>query len=386
MHNYFYDERHEAFRAIVREFVRFEIGPSYRHWDQARQIPLELYAKLGEAGCIGLTIPDEFGGFGELDYRFRMVISEELARVQSPGVSIALSVHDDVVTPYLLDLASPEQRARWLPAMANGTRLGALAATEARAGSDLQAITTTAELDGDDWVLDGEKTFITNGINASIVLVLARTSPNPEEPGFTIFVVEEGMPGFERAQKLDKIGLHAQDTAQLRFHDVRVPAANVLGEVGAGLHYLMQRLPRERLSIAAIAQASGEAAYDWARDYVFSREAFGHPLGELQTVRFELAELETELTVSRAYLERCILAMNDGELTTVDAAKAKWWATELEQRVITRCLQLHGGNGFLEDYPIGRAFRDSRVQSIHGGTTEIMKEIIARDIARRTQS
>jgi long-chain-acyl-CoA dehydrogenase len=257
--------------------------------------------------------------------------------------------------------------------------------TEPGAGSDLQGIRTHAERDGDDWVLNGSKTFITNGVNASLVLVFARTDPAAGSHGYSLFVVENGMPGFERGRKLDKVGLHSQDTAELFFSDVRVPAANLLGEAGQGLIYLLERLPRERISIGAAALASAETAYDWGREYVFNRSAFGQTIGDLPTVRFTLAELETEIDITRAYVERCILALNDGELTTVEASKAKWWATELEQRVITRSLQLHGGYGFMEEYPIARAFRDSRVQSIYGGTTEIMKEIIGRDIAKRSR-
>jgi long-chain-acyl-CoA dehydrogenase len=319
------------------------------------------------------------------DYRFRMVLNEELSRAQATSINAAFGVHDDIVIPYLLDLATDEQRGRWFPSMAAGTRISAVGMTEPGAGSDLQGIRTTAVRDGDDWVLNGSKTFITNGFHASLILVFARTDPEAGSRGYSLFMVEDGMPGFERGRKLDKLGLHAQDTAELFFSDVRVPAANLIGEAGQGLIYLMQRLPRERISIAAAGLASAEAAYGWGRDYVFEREAFGKPIGDLPTVRFTLAELETELDITRAYVERCILALNEGELTTVEASKAKWWATELEQRVVTRSLQLHGGYGFMEEFPIARAFRDSRVQTIYGGTTEIMKEIIGRDIAKRAR-
>ncbi|UQN15608.1 acyl-CoA dehydrogenase family protein [Gulosibacter sp. ACHW.36C] len=385
MRSTFYDDDHQEFRELVRDFIAREITPNYARWEADGGLPLELYPKMGETGLVGLAIPEQYGGMGLDDYRFRMVINEELSRAQAPSVNAAFGVHDDIVIAYLLDLATDEQRERWLPGMADGTRLSAVAMTEPGAGSDLQGIRTHAERDGDDWVLNGSKTFITNGVNASLVLVFARTDPDAGSHGYSLFVVENGMPGFEHGRKLDKVGLHSQDTAELFFSDVRVPAANLLGEAGQGLIYLLERLPRERISIGAAALASAETAYDWGREYVFNRSAFGQTIGDLATVRFTLAELETEIDITRAYVERCILALNDGELTTVEASKAKWWATELEQRVITRSLQLHGGYGFMEEYPIARAFRDSRVQSIYGGTTEIMKEIIGRDIAKRSR-
>lgn len=381
----FYTPEHEEFRALVRDFAAREITPHYDQWEADGRMPLELYPKMGETGLMGLAIPERYGGMGLTDYRYRMVMSEELARARAGSLNAAFGVHDDIVIPYLLDLATNEQRERWLPGMVDGSRLSAVAMTEPGAGSDLQGIRTHAERDVDDWVLNGSKTFITNGANASLVLVFARTDPDAGSHGYSLFVVENGMPGFERGRNLDKLGLHAQDTSELFFSDVRVPAANLLGEAGQGLIYLLERLPRERISLAAGALASAEAAYDWGREYVFQRQAFGQAIGDLPTVRFTLAELETELDVTRAYIERCILALNDGELTTVEASKAKWWATELEQRVITRSLQLHGGYGFMEEYPIARAFRDSRVQTIYGGTTEIMKEIIGRDIAKRSR-
>lgn len=381
----FYTPEHEEFRALVRDFAAREITPHYDQWEADGRMPLDLYSKMGETGLMGLAIPERYGGMGLTDYRYRMVMSEELARARAGSLNAAFGVHDDIVIPYLLDLATNEQRERWLPGMADGSRLSAVAMTEPGAGSDLQGIRTHAERDVDDWVLNGSKTFITNGANASLVLVFARTDPDAGSHGYSLFVVENGMPGFERGRNLDKLGLHAQDTSELFFSDVRVPAANLLGEAGQGLIYLLERLPRERISLAAGALASAEAAYDWGREYVFQRQAFGQAIGDLPTVRFTLAELETELDVTRAYIERCILALNDGELTTVEASKAKWWATELEQRVITRSLQLHGGYGFMEEYPIARAFRDSRVQTIYGGTTEIMKEIIGRDIAKRSR-
>ncbi|WP_347754668.1 acyl-CoA dehydrogenase family protein [Agrococcus sp. ProA11] len=386
MRSTFYDDDHDAFRETVRELVARQVAPHYAQWEADGLIDPDLYRSMGEAGMVGLAIPERFGGMEVDDYRFRMVISEELSKVGAAAVNATFGVHDDIVLAYLLDLGTPEQLERWLPPMAAGTSIAAIGMTEPDAGSDLQGIRTNAVRDGDGWVLNGSKTFITNGFHADKVLVFARTDPDAGSRGFTLFLVENGMEGFTRGRKLEKLGLHSQDTAELFFTDVRIPAENVVGEPGMGLIAMMERLPRERLSIATGALSSAEAAYAWGRDYVFQRKAFGGLVGDLPTVRFTLAELETELDVTRAYIERCVLALNEGHLTTADASKAKWWATELEQRVITRSLQLHGGYGFMEEYPVARAFRDSRVQSIYGGTTEIMKEIIARDIAKRAKA
>ncbi|WP_072314938.1 acyl-CoA dehydrogenase family protein [Agrococcus sp. Marseille-P2731] len=386
MRSTFYDDDQEAFRETVRELVNRHVAPHYAQWEADGLIDRELYRTMGAAGLVGLAIPEQYGGMGVDDYRFRMIISEELSRVGAASVNATFGVHDDIVLAYLLDLCTPEQLERWLPPMATGDSIAAIGMTEPDAGSDLQGIRTNAVRDGDAWVLNGSKTFITNGFHADKVLVFARTDPGAGSRGFTLFLVEDGMEGFERGRKLEKVGLHSQDTSELFFRDVRVPDANRVGDEGFGLIAMMQRLPRERLSIATGALSSAEAAYAWGLDYVFQRKAFGGLVGDLPTVRFTLAELETELDVTRAYIERCVLALNEGHLTTADASKAKWWATELEQRVITRSLQLHGGYGFMEEYPIARAFRDSRVQSIYGGTTEIMKEIIARDIAKRAKA
>ncbi|SFS11720.1 long-chain-acyl-CoA dehydrogenase [Agrococcus baldri] len=385
MRSTFYDEDHEAFRETVREFTARNIAPNLATWEAEGLTDPDLYRQMGEAGMVGLAIPEQYGGMEIDDYRFRMIISEELSKVGAASVNATFGVHDDIVLSYLIDLGTPEQLATWLPPMAAGTSIGAIGMTEPDAGSDLQGIRTNAVRSGDGWVLNGSKTFITNGFHADKVVVFARTDPEAGSRGFTLFLVENGMAGFERGRKLDKLGLHSQDTAELFFKDVRVPDANRVGEVGMGLIAMMERLPRERLSIAGGALSSAEAAYTWGRDYAFQRKAFGGLVGDLPTVRFTLAELETELDVTRAYIERSILALNEGHLTTADASKAKWWATELEQRVITKSLQLHGGYGFMEEYPIARAFRDSRVQTIYGGTTEIMKEIIARDIAKRAK-
>ncbi|WP_370288486.1 acyl-CoA dehydrogenase family protein [Nocardioides sp.] len=379
----FYTDDHEAYRASVREFVKREVEPHYLQWEEERLVPRSAWLAAGANGILGVAVPEEFGGGGESDFRFPMVAAEEMAAVGASSYSLGLRLQDDIVLPYFLDLPSEEQRKEWLPGIASGEIITAIAMTEPGAGSDLQGIRTSAVRDGAHWVLNGAKTFITNGINADLVVVFARTDPDAGSRGFSLFVVERDMPGFERGRKLDKVGIPGQDTAELFFSDVRLPAENLLGEEGQGLIYLMQRLPQERLSLAVQALAGAEAALAWTRDYVFERQAFGQRVGDLQATRFELADLETEVEVGRAYVQNAALALNDGTLTTAEASKAKLWLTEMQVRVTSRCLQLFGGYGFMNEYPIGRAYRDCRVQTIYGGTSQIMKEIIGRDIAGR---
>ncbi len=379
----FYENDHEAFRESVREFVRREVEPHHLAWDAARHIPREIWHAAGRLGVTGQAVGEEYGGAGTTDFRYRMVVMEELAAIGANSLNITFGLQDDIVLPYLLRLASEEQRKRWLPGMAAGEAIGAIAMTEPGAGSDLQGIRTRAVPDADGWVLNGQKTFITSGINADFVIVFARTDPEAGSRGFTLFVVEGGAKGFERGRKLDKVGLAGQDTAELYFTDVRLGREDVLGEVGQGLIHLMQMLPKERLGLAMLGLAGAEAALAWAADYVFDRTAFGQRIGDLQATRFELAELETEVEVTRAYLQNAALALNAGTLTATEASKAKLWATEMQVRVTSRCLQLFGGYGFMEEYPIGRAYRDCRVQTIYGGTSQVMKEIIGRDIAGR---
>lgn len=379
----FFDQDHDDYRETVRDYIATWVEPSYDQWEADHLIDRKVWTPAAEAGLIALDIPEQYGGMDLHDWRFRMVVAEELNMAAAPSLTIAFAVHDDLVLPYLLDLATDEQKERWLPRMASGEWIGAIGMTEPGAGSDLQAIKTTAVRDGDDWVLNGQKTFISNGVHADLVIVVAKTDPSAGAKGFSLFVVETGMEGFERGRKLDKLGLHAQDTAELFFTNCRVPDANLLGEAGMGFVYLMQRLPRERLSIAAGAYAGARAVVKWAQDYVFERKAFGQRIGDFQNTRFVLAEAETEVDITRAYIEQCVTRLNEGTLTTIEASKAKWWATELEGKVTTQMLQLFGGYGYMEEYPIARAYRDCRVQTIYGGTTEIMKEIIGRDIAAR---
>ncbi|WIX75645.1 acyl-CoA dehydrogenase family protein [Amycolatopsis carbonis] len=377
---------HDTYRAMVREFVTREVAPNLQRWDTDRLIARDVWHAAGEQGVIGLGVPEEFGGAGQPDFRYRLVVTEELARAGANSLNSSFALQDDIVMPYIADLGTSEQTNRWLPGMAAGELIGAIAMTEPGAGSDLRGVRTTAVRDGDEWVINGQKTFITSGVNADFVIVVARTNPGAGSKGFSLIVVETGTPGFTRGRKLDKVGLHAQDTAELYFSDVRVPGSNLVGTEGGGFVHLMDRLPRERMSIAASAISSAQAVFDDTTRYCFERTAFGKPIGDFQNTRFTLAEITTELDVTRAYLDNAVLALNAGTLTAVDAAKAKWWATELQKRVVDRCVQLHGGYGYMLEYPVARAFIDSRIQTIYGGTTEIMKEIIGRDIAASLSS
>ena len=374
-----FDEDHEAFRVTVREFVRRHVEPNLARWDAERLIDRQTWLAAGKQGLLGLAVPVEYGGPGETDYRFRVILQLEIARVGASALQSGFSTNDDIVLNYLLRQANDEQKARWLPRFVTGETIGAIAMTEPDAGSDLRGIATTAVQDGGEWVIRGSKTFITSGILADLVIVFARTG----DRGFSLFVVEDGTPGFSRGRKLDKMGLHAQDTAELNFDDARVPDTNRLGEVGRGLDYLKQSLPLERLGIAIAGQASAEAVLDWTLGYVRQRKAFGKRVADFQAVSFKLAELRTAIEVSRAYIDRCVRQWNAGTLTAVDAAKAKYWATELQDQVVDAGVQLHGGYGYMMEYPVAKAYIDARVQRIYGGTNEIMKEIIQRDLIGR---
>jgi alkylation response protein AidB-like acyl-CoA dehydrogenase len=371
-----FEAEHEAFRDLARTFIAKEITPFHDQWESDGKVSREVWRAAGRAGLLGTDVPDEYGGGGVADFRYNAVLTEELSAAGASGVGFPLQ--NDVVAPYLLRLATDEQKARWLPGFCSGEIITAIAMTEPGTGSDLQGIQTSARRDGDDWVVNGSKTFITNGILADLVIVVARTDPDAGSRGFSLLVVERGMPGFERGRRLDKVGLKAQDTAELSFTDVRVPAANVLGEVGGGFGYLMQNLAQERLSIAVGCAASAARALELTVAYTKDRTAFGKPVAAFQNTRFELAEMDTEVSVTRTFVDRCIGEHVAGRLSATDAAKAKWWASDVLKRVVDRCVQLHGGYGYMLEYPIAKAFVDSRVQSIFGGTNEIMKEIIGR--------
>ncbi|WP_067650750.1 acyl-CoA dehydrogenase family protein [Nocardia harenae] len=375
-----FESEHEQYRATVREFLARYATPHQEQWEADGIIDRKLYVQAAEFGLLGFAVPEEFGGGGMADdFRYNTIVNEEVTRASSGGPAFPLQ--NDVLAPYLLDLTTDEQKARWLPAFARGELVAAVAMTEPGAGSDLQGIRTTAHLDGGDWVVSGSKTFISSGIHADLVIVVARTDPEAGASGaFTLLGVERDMPGFTRGRNLEKLGMHSQDTAELHFDQVRVPAANVLGEVGRGFVHLMRNLPMERLSIAVTAVASCRTLLDSTLEYVKSRRAFGVPIGSLQANKFELATLETEVDIAQVYVDRCITALNAGTLDGTDAAKAKWWTTELQQRLIYTCQQLHGGYGYMMEYPIAKAYADARIQTIYGGSTQIMKEIIGRSL------
>ncbi|TQC49646.1 acyl-CoA dehydrogenase [Rhodococcus sp. WS4] len=376
-----FDSEHEAYRQTVRKFLAKEIAPHHQQWETDQLVDRRTFEAAGALGILGLAVPTKYGGGGETDFRFRVVVEEEIARAGLTSFGHGIGTHDDIVLPYFVDLATEEQKVRWLPGLAQGSKIGAIAMTEPDAGSDLRALRTTAVRDEDDWIINGQKTFISNGILADLVVVVARTHPDGGSKGFSLFVVERETEGFERGRKLEKVGRHAQDTAELAFRDVRVPGTNLLGTPGRGLAHLMERLPRERMLIAVGAMAAIRAAVEWTNEFAFQSTAFGKPIGDLQNTRFVLADMATELDVTQAFIDRAVKALNAGTLTAVDAAKAKLWTTELQKRVIDRCVQIFGGYGYMIEYPIARAFIDSRAQTIYGGTSEIMREIIGRDIA-----
>ncbi|GAA4737977.1 acyl-CoA dehydrogenase family protein [Modestobacter marinus] len=379
MRHSLYEADHEDFRQSVRAWLEKEVAPFHDDWERAGIVPRELWTAAGAQGLLGIGVAERHGGGGVRDFRWSCVLSEELVRIGASGVGFGL--HNDVVGPYLQDLATEEQQERWLPGFCTGELITAIAMTEPGAGSDLQGIATTARRDGGHWVLNGSKTFITNGINADLVVVVARTDPEaPGSRGLSLLVVERGMAGFTRGRNLDKVGLKAQDTAELFFDDVRVPAANLLGTEGHGFAHLMQNLPQERLHIAVSAVAAAETVLALTVEYVTTRTAFGRPIGSFQNSRFVLAELQTEVTIARTFVDECVRQLDSGDLTATDAAMAKWWTTELQNKVADRCLQLHGGYGYMSEYRVSKAWRDARVQSIYGGTNEIMKEIVGRSM------
>ncbi|MEI7858586.1 MAG: acyl-CoA dehydrogenase family protein [Acidimicrobiales bacterium] len=375
-----FEDEHEEFRASFRRFVATEMLPRSEEWDQAGIVDRSVFVEAGRNGFLGMAVPTEYGGGGSDDFRFNLVLTEELHRVGMNGAALGFALHNDIALPYLLRYTTEEQARRWLPGVARGERVLAIAMTEPGTGSDLASIATTALSDGEELVLNGSKTFITNGINADLVVVAVKTDPTQAHRGMSLVVVEEGTPGFTRGRNLDKIGLHAQDTAELFFTDCRIPVDNLLGNEGEGFGLLVANLGQERLSLAAGGLAGARAALDWTIAYVRDRSAFGVPIGSFQSTRFTLAELATEVEIGQTFIDRCVLALNRGDLTAEEAAMAKWWCTELQGRVVDRCLQLHGGYGYMSEYPIAKAYVDARVTTIYGGTTEIMKEIIGRSL------
>jgi alkylation response protein AidB-like acyl-CoA dehydrogenase len=373
-----FDDDHRAFRDLARTFAEREVAPYHEQWEEDGQVSREVWLAAGKAGLLGTDVPEQYGGGGVDDFRYNTIVTEEMVRIGASGVGFGLQ--NDVVAPYLMRLCNDEQKQRWLPGFCSGELITAIAMTEPGTGSDLQGIQTTAIRDGDSWVLNGAKTFITNGIMSDLVIVVAETDQKAGHQAFSLLMVERGMAGFERGRRLKKVGMKAQDTAELFFTDVRVPSANVLGELGQGFIYLMQNLPQERLSIAVASAAGIERALEVTNQYTKDRRAFGKPIASFQNTRFELAEIATQAQVARVFVDRCLSEHVAGRLSVTDAAMAKWWTSDLLKQVVDRCVQLHGGYGYMLEYPIARAFVDSRVQSIFGGTNEIMKEIIGRSL------
>ena len=372
-----YREEHEIFRKTVRGFIEREVAPYHAQWEKDGQVSREVWRKAGAAGLLCTGMPAEYGGSGA-DFLYAAVLTEEMSRRVFSGPGFRL--HSDIVAPYILHYGSEAQKRRWLPAMASGEVITAIAMTEPDAGSDLQGIRTTAIRDGERYRLNGQKTFITNGQLADLVIVVAKTDPREGAKGITLMLVEASAPGFKRGRNLEKIGMKAQDTSELFFDDVMVPADQVLGGEGRGFACLMQELPQERLLVAITAVAVMEAALEWTLAHARGRKAFGRALADFQVSRFKLAEMKTEVTIARTFLDHCLALHLEARLDVQTAAMAKWWLSELEGRVLDQCLQMHGGYGYMWEFPIARAYADARVQRIFGGTSEVMKEIVARTL------
>jgi alkylation response protein AidB-like acyl-CoA dehydrogenase len=373
-----YEQEHEDFRSSVRTFLEKEVVPFHDQWEKDGQVSRELWTKAGEAGLLCFDVDEEYGGAGVKDFRYNTVVAEEMARVGASGPGFP--VHSDIIVPYISMLGTDEQKQRWLPGLVSGEIISAIAMTEPGAGSDLQGIRTSAIDKGDHYVLNGSKTFISNGIMSDLVIVVCRTDPDAGHKGISLLVVERGMAGFERGRNLDKVGMKAQDTAELFFDNVEVPKENLLGEEGSGFISLMMNLGQERISIAAMAVAAIEHVLDISLAYAKERTAFGKPIGSFQHNRFVLAEMATHAHIARVFINDCILKLNAGEVDPTLASMAKWWTTELQKQVVDAGVQLHGGYGYMMEYPIAKAFTDSRIQTIYGGTTEIQKEIIGRSL------
>ncbi|NLA34157.1 MAG: acyl-CoA dehydrogenase [Actinobacteria bacterium] len=375
-----FTDEHDLFRDAIRQFIEREIAPFYDEWEQAGITPRELFEKAGANGFLGMDVPEQYGGGGAPDFRYNMALNEELVKAGYNASGVGLTLHNDICVPYFLTLGTEEQKQRWLPGICSGELITAIAMTEPGIGSDLASMSTSAIKDGDSYIVNGSKTFITNGINADLVITAVKTDPTQKHKGMSLIVIERGMEGFERGRNLDKIGMHSQDTAELFFNDVRVPAENLLGVEGNGFLHLVDKLAQERMNIAISSVAAAEAAFQWTLEYVKERTAFGKPIGTFQNSRFKLAELRTEIDIAQSFIDRCVEAMATKELSGEDAAKAKWWSTELQKRTVDTCLQLHGGYGYMLEYPIARAYLDARITTIYGGTTEIMKEIIGKSL------
>ena len=375
-----FTEEHEMFSKTFRHFVETEIVPHNEQWEKDGVVSREMWKRAGENGFLGMAVPEKYGGAAIDDFGYSVIMIEEIVRANASSAGLGISLHNDIVLPYFLRYANDAQKERWLPGICSGESILAIAMTEPNTGSDLASIRATAIRRGDHYVLNGAKTFITNGILSDLVIVVAKTDPAQGRNGISLLVVERATPGFTRGRHLDKIGFKTQDTAELIFEDAEVPIANRLGEEGQGFKYLMSMLPKERLSIAVMAVASCETALDLTVQYCKDRTAFGQPIGTFQNSRFKLAEMATEVEIARVFVDRCVQELHLGQLTAETAAMAKWWTTELQGKVTDQCLQLHGGYGYMSEYPIARLYLDARAQRIYAGTNEIMKEIIGRSM------
>ncbi|WP_067650848.1 acyl-CoA dehydrogenase family protein [Nocardia harenae] len=380
MERQLFEAEHQEYRESVRRFVAKHVVPHRERWERQGAVDRDLFLAAGELGLLGVAAPEEYGGGGIEDFRYNAILAEELAAADVLTAGLGLSLQADIALPYLLHNCTPEQAKRWLPGVVTGETILALAMTEPGAGSDVAGIATTAIRTGDEYVITGSKTFITNGLNADLVVVAVKTDPAAGRRGISLLVVEADRPGFSRGAKLVKVGQHAADTAELFFDGVRVPAGNLLGAENRGFYVMMSHLVQERLAVTVQAAAQARRAYELTLAYATERRAFGQPVGSFQHNRFVLAEMKTETEIAQAYVDRMILAFVAGELTATEAAQGKWWTTELCQRIVDRGVQLHGGYGYMAEYPIARAWIDSRIQTIYAGTTEVMKDIIGRSL------
>jgi alkylation response protein AidB-like acyl-CoA dehydrogenase len=372
-----FTEEHDMLRASARRFMEAEVAPHHERWEEQGYVDREVWSRAGAAGFLCPSMPEQYGGAGA-DLLYSVVLIEEQTRIGATGLGFGL--HSEIVAPYILHYGSEALQSKYLPQMASGAMIGAIAMTEPGAGSDLQGVKTTAVRDGEHYVLNGSKTFITNGWHADLVIVVAKTDPAGGSKGISLFVVDTSMAGFNKGQRLKKAGMKAQDTSELFFENVRVPAANLLGEEGRGFAYLMQELPWERLQIAIMAVESAAAGLAWTLEYTRERQAFKRAVIDFQTVAHALAEIKTEVTMARVFVDRCIELLLDKKLDAATASMAKYWTTEMQFRSLDRCVQLHGGYGYMWEYPITRAWADARVQRVYGGTNEIMKELISRSL------
>ncbi|KIO67906.1 Butyryl-CoA dehydrogenase [Caldibacillus thermoamylovorans] len=379
MERLYLTEEHEIFRQALRKFLEKEAVPNYEQWEKNKEVPRSFWKKLGEQGYLCPQVEEKYGGLGT-DFGYAVVMNEEMERVGTGMVGISL--HNDIVIPYIESYGTEEQKQRWLPGALTGDIITAIGMTEPGAGSDLANIQTTAIRDGDDYIINGEKTFITNGYTADLVVLVCKTDPkaNPPHRGISLFVVEAGTPGFKKGKKLRKIGQHANDTSELIFEDVRVPRTNLLGEEGKGFYYLMEKLQQERLLVAIQCMASAEKMLELTIDYVKQRQAFGTTISNFQNTQFKIAEMATELEIGRTFVERLVLEHMKGKSIVTEVSMAKWWVSDLAKKIAGECMQLHGGYGYMEEYEIARRYRDIAVTSIYAGSNEIMKQIIAKNL------